>query len=301
MPSTTSLKSCQRARTGNPFATTLPMAALVLSTALLAGAPASAAPVPLLPLYAGQYAAGGGANASFMQIDSAWQGSSVLWNETTHSYGSGVSIGSFGWGTGLWGQADWQTVQNTAQGSGGTNAPTIINQWTGIAPTINFGNAVYNGLYSATWGKASLLPFFDAAGLPSAQENWTAHFSGYIRVANAGNYNFSVLNDDGFFLRLIGDAGATLGIGRDFLNSRDRNGFADDLALSPGLYGFDLGMWNRLEAGVVDLRWMLPGSQDWTLVPTTNLVNKIPEPGSTLLLAAACLASAGVLRHRRGG
>ena len=299
MSNQTSLKSCHRARKSATFATLWRMTALALSTALLAAAPATAATV-LSPLYAGQFAAGEGANASFYQINSDWHGSSVLWNEPTLSYGSGEPIGSIGWGTGLWGLADWQTIQNTAQGQGGADAPTIIHQWTGIAPTINFGNVVYNSDYSGTWGAASLLPFFDSAGLPSEQENWTAHFDGYIRVTEAGSYNFSVLNDDGFFLSLIGGGGTTLDIGRDFLNSRDRNGFADDLELSPGLYGFDLGMWNRLEAGVVDLRWMLPGAKGWTLVPTTNLVNKIPEPGTTLLFATACLAAFGMLRRRRG-
>ena len=274
------------------------MMALVLSSVLSAAIPATAAPVPLLPLYAGQYADGGGATASFVQINSDWLGSTVLWNESTMSYGSGAQIGSFTWGTGLWGLADWQTVQQTAQGAGGANAPSIINQWTGIAPTINFGNGLYNAGHSSTWGAASLVPFFGSADPSSAQENWTAFFNGYIRVTDAGAYNFSVLNDDGFFFSLTGASGTTLNIGRDFLNSRDRNGFAYDLELSPGLYGFDLGMWNRLEAGVVDLRWKQDGTE-WTLVPTTNLVNKIPEPGTVLLLASACLAALATLRSRR--
>lgn len=295
MTSNHSINPCGRAR--NTLASMLPVVALALSTALIT-APAKAAAV-FSPLYAGQFAAGSGANASFYQINSDWLGSTVLWNEPLKSYGSGQAIGSFGWGTGLWGLADWQTVQNTAQGQGGAGAPTIINSWTGIAPTINFSNAAYNNLYSGTWGQAALPAFFDPAGSESAQENWTAHFNGYIRVTEAGNYNFSVLNDDGFFLRLIGGDGATQQIGRDFLNPRDRNGFDYDLTLSPGLYGFDLGMWNRLEAGVVDLRWMMPGSKDWTLVPTTNLVTKVPEPGTALLLALAGLAAFGTMRSRR--
>ena len=276
----------------------MPLMALAMTSLLMTATPASAATVSLAPLYAGQYAAGGGAAATFLQINSDWKGSTVLWDESTKSYGSGVAIGSLGWGTGLWGLADWQTIQQTAQVPGGAGAPTI-----------NFGNAWYNDAYSSTWGQASLLPFFQPSDPLSSfadknantylkQENWTAHFNGYIRVTDAGLYNFSVLNDDGFFLNLRGAGGTTLDIGRDFLNPRERNGFAYDLELSPGLYGFDLGMWNRLEAGVVDLRWKQPGTE-WTLVPTTHLVNKIPEPGTTLLLASAFLAAFGTPRRRR--
>jgi len=271
------------------------IAAVVCGAALL---PAQAVPVTLLPLVTGSFGAGGGADAAFYQIDGSWHGSTVLWDETTGRYGSGVPIGSLPWGSGLWGQADWQTVQQSAAGQGGAGAPTIVNAWTGVVGSINFANAVYNDKYSETWGAASLLPFFGAGGAQNEQENWTSHFGGYIQVTQAGAYDFSVLNDDGFFFKLAG-AGNTLEIGRDYLNPRERNGFDTDLLLSPGLYGFELGQWNRLEAGIVDLRWLTPGSDQWTLVPTSNLLPQaavvVPEPGALALVALGL----GVLAWQR--
>jgi hypothetical protein len=270
------------------------IAAVVVSAAWL---PVHAAPVTLLPLVTGTFGAGSGADAAFYQIDSNWHGSSVLWDETTGTYGSGVPIGTLPWGTGLWGRADWQTIQQTAGGPGSIGAPTIVNAWSGVVGSINFANAVYNADYAGTWGAASLLPFFGADGAQSEQENWTARFGGYIHVTEAGAYDFSVLNDDGFFFRLAG-AGNTLEIGRDYLNPRERNGFDTELLLAPGLYGFELGQWNRLEAGVVDLRWQMPGSDEWTLVPTSNLLPQaaVPEPAPLALVALALLMLA---RQRR--
>jgi len=265
----------------------------LVAAALLAGgaiATTAQAAIALAPLYAGSFEAGRGADATFVQIDGSWHGSTVLWDEQSKTYGSGAAIGSFGWGTGLWGMADWTATQAAAHGAGG---PPIVRSWSGIVDTINFGNAPYNTDYEAKWGAAALVPLFTAATAADAQENWTSAFSGYIRVTEAGSYNFSVLNDDGFFLRLTGAQGATQEIFRDFLNPRERNGFGEDLALSAGLYAFELGSWNRLQAGVVDLRWNRGGSDDWDLVPVTSLMSasQVPEPAPLALLAAALAAA----------
>ena len=219
---------------------------------------ASAAPIPLAPQYAGSYPTGTGSDAQFVQIAPDWHGSTVLWNEATQSFG---------------------------------------NRWAGQAASINYGNNCYNSTHSGQWGMATLLPF-DNGACGSTAGNWTAHFSGFIRVADAGLYNFSVLYDDGFFFRLIGDGGQTLGIEQDFLNARDREGFAEDLQLSVGLYGFELGSWNRLQAGVVDLRWSR-GDENWTLVPTENLLpgSAVDEPALPWLIAAA--SAAALLARRR--
>lgn len=279
------------------------LAALVLAAVM--STPADAA-VVLAPQLAGDFATRSGADATFVQIDSSWRGSSVLWNEALRSFGSGEAIGSRGWGTGLWGRADFESAQAAAAGRGQGSSPRVVEQWTGTVPVINFANDLYNDLYSGTWGQAELVPLFQKGEGAGAQQNWTARFSGFIRITDPGAYNFSVLNDDGFFFRLVGADGETADIGRDFLNPRDRNGFGDDLLLDVGLYGFELGFWNRLEAGVVDLRWQTPGSSDWTLVPTSSLspadyaLRQVPAPPSLMLAAlGVALLGAGWRRKTR--
>lgn len=297
---------------------------LSLCAALLAAAalpPTAGAAVALSPLVAGLFQAGSGLDARFAQIDSGWKGSTVLWDEASTTYGSGVAIGTLGWGTGLWGRADWQALQDAAWATGEppSGAPAPTRTWAGLVGQVNFGNAVYNALSSATWGPAALVPFFEGDAPPAdpasltdegwiahyqgVQENWTAHFTGLLRVTRPGAYDLSVLNDDGFFLRLIGGS-QTLETGRDFLNPRDRNGFADSLWLDAGLYGLELGMWNRLEAGVVDLRWSLDGGQSWELVPTANLLPSInvarPVPApATLALALLALGVVSLSQRSR--
>jgi hypothetical protein len=280
------------------------LACTISLAALLLTAVAHAAPVALAPIYGSDVASGRGASATFVQIDSAWQGSTVLWNEPTLTYGSGTPIGSFGWGTGLWGRADFHTVQHAfLTGATAPGLPTIVNSWVGTVTTINHGNSAYNTAHAAVWGLAALVPFFADAQPDRDEHNWTAHYSGFLHIATPGEYNFSVLFDDGFFFRLLGAGGAALEIGRDFLNPRDRLGFDHNLLLSPGLYGFELGLWNRLEAGVVDLRWMLPGTTAWTLVPGEHLrPMQNPSPMAVPLppTAALVLLGLGLLAASRG-
>lgn len=265
-------------------------------------APPAAAAYVLAPLYAGVFAAGEGANAEFHRIANDWQGSAVLWDEPNRRFGSGVPISSFSWGTGLWGQVDWSAVQQAAAGQPSAASGALLESYAGVLPTINHANSRYLECYSATWGAAALVPLFAPAaplsncdnaeaGSPE-QQNWTARYSGFVRITEPGEYNFSVLHDDGFFFRLVGAGGAELGIGRDYLNPRDRLGFDQNLMLTEGLYGFELGAWNRLGAGVVDLRWTpaCEGACDWTLVPTENLLaSAVPEPPPWALLALALI------------
>ncbi len=275
---------------------------LILGTFLLSvAASVAAAPVPFAPEFSGSFAAGHGADARFVQIDGRWGGSTVLWNEATKTFGSGDPIGSFSWGTGLWGLNDWRAALASANGASGAGYPPIVAQWSGIAPVINYGNATYNCLHSSLWGPATLVPLFTDTGCGAVQENWIAHFKGYIRVTEPGAYSFGVLNDDGFFFRLVGAGGATQEVVRDFLNPRDRNGFGDELLLDVGLYGFELGMWNRLEAGVVDLRWSTDGGETWTLVPTTSLLsaNAVPTSSTWMLVFAGLAAWVPVQTRRK--
>ncbi len=264
----------------------------------------ASASVVLAPQYSGGFAAGGGADAAFHRIDGQWSDSRIVWKDPD-------PIGSYAWGDGLWGRNDWQRVVDVAAGRGGAADPTIVQSWTGSVGSINYGNVRYQECFDAVWGSAALVPMFaatapsnvacdDAKAGDADQHNWISHFSGFIRIVDPGLYNFSVLYDDGFFFRLIGEGGQALEIEKDYLNSRDRKGFGDNLALSAGLYGFELGSWNRLGAGVVDLRWMHGGDPAWTLVPTQNLVRAaslVDEPAA-LTLAGLALAVLVAARRR---
>lgn len=269
------------------------VAASTYAGTVAATAPAALAFAPLMP---GSVATASGANAEFHRIDATWQGSTVLWDEQNKQFGSGDQIGTFGWGTGLWGLEDWRKTMAVAGGSTPPGAPTIVESWTGLVGDINYGNALYNAAYETQWGAASLAPIFEANDTPAEQENWVARFAGFIRIVEAGVYDFSVLNDDGFFLHLFGGNGQEVDSGRDYLNARDRNGLLEPLEMSAGLYAFELGAWTRLEAGVVDLRWSRDGGESWQLVPTEHLV---PEPpAAALVLLGLGLALAG---RRAGG
>jgi len=256
-----------------------------LAIAVSAAAVADAA-VILGPTLPGEYAAGTGANATFIRIDGNWRDSSVYWNEEL--------IGSFGWGTGIWGLADWAAI-NT-----GGSVPIVVSL-SGVVPTIDHADAEYAGSgYASTWGAIGALPAELFAGTTGPQNNWTAHYTGYLRITDPGDYNFGVLYDDGFFLRIFGANGATVEISSDFLSPRDRLGFASDLALNTGLYRFELGAYDRLQVGAVNLAWMQNGR--WVTVPTENLVTDpvpIPTPATAGLLLAALGALAVVRRKRK--
>ncbi len=252
---------------------------------------AGAAPVELAPTLAGSWATGSGAHAQFRAIDSDWRGSSVFWNEATRAYSAtareGYSpIGSFSWGTGIWGLNDWTRVQSGEVAS--------IANWSGTVARIDQANQIYRDAWGSTdWGDVSPMP----GSLPA--ENWTALYTGYLRIGDAGLYNFGVLYDDGFFLRIHGADGQFVEISSDFiLTARDRLGFDEDLQLSEGLYRFELGAYNRLEAGVVQLAWQR-GDAAWESVPTDRLVTdptRIPLPGTLAMIA---LGGVGFVASRK--
>jgi hypothetical protein len=258
--------------------------------AALAAAPLSAAPIHLDPTFAGSWNAGTGAYAQFHAIDPAWHDSSVYWSEETRSYSAQPAagyarIGDLGWGIGLWGLADWERVQPG-------EVPAIAS-WSGGVARIDHANEQYRSEWGGTaWGDVSALP--DA--IPAT--NWTAHYSGYLRITDDGDYNFGVLYDDGFFLRIHGADGQVVEISSDFIvTARERLGFADDLSLTEGLYRFELGAYNRLEAGVVQLAWFRDGG--WETVPTEHLVidpTRIALPGTLAMMAIGGL---GIVATRK--
>lgn len=260
--------------------------------ATVMAAPLAALAVDLAPALPGSYGTGGGSDALFVKIDDNWQGSTVLWDEATRSYGSGQPISDFAWGTGIWGIADWHALIDQPTGQSG-----VIERWTGIASQVNFGNTLYNAMYAAQWGTTLELP------LSEPQTNWLSRFDGYIRITEKSLYNFGVLYDDGFFFNLYGADGAMLSLVKDGVNPRDRLGFEQDILLDVGLYRFQLGAYNRLEAGVVDLRWSREGATDWTLVPTENLLSltqplPIPEPAAWWMLLGGLGLIAVAARRR---
>lgn len=267
---------------------------LIATLAVVGGA--AHADVVLAPELAGAYAAGQGVDGEFLKVSDAWHESSVLWNESSQSFGSGVAIGTYSWGSGLWGLADLHTAYNSP-------TPGMIeSNWTGRASPISYGDAEYNSLYGPTWGEVAMAPLFAPSGPSAGQDNWTARFGGYIRITEAGTYNFSVLHDDGFYFNL-GGASDTLSLENDFLNPRERLGFDSNLQLAEGLYSFELGAYDRIEAGVVELSWSRDGST-WSVVPIENLVNPgevmpVPEPSTWALMFGGLFAVGSITKRRR--
>ena len=250
-----------------------------------------AAPIALAPTLAGSWSPGTGARAEFRAIDSAWRDSAVLWSEDERRFANGTStgtyrpVGEYAWGTGLWGLADWHRLH------GGELDP--IARWSGVVAAVDHGNLSYAANWAATWGEALPLPM----SIP--EENWTVSYSGYLRITEADDYNFGVLYDDGFFLRIHGADGESVEISSDFIiTARERLGFDSDLSLQEGLYRFELGAYNRLEAGVAQLAWQRGGS-DWETVPTEHLVvdpTRIPLPGTLVMIA---FGGAGIVVSRK--
>ena len=247
------------------------------SLTLLLGLATPTHAIPLAPEHAGTYLNGDGANSRWVQVADDWRGSLQ---------------GSEPWGTGIWGLSDQAEVMGLA-----SNDPAVVQTLTTRVAQIDFADQRFIDDRGTTWGTPQLAPVFNNhAG--ETQENWASTFWGYIAITTPGAYNFGVLYDDGFRFSLFGAGGSSQSILVDGLNPPDRLGFSEDLQLSSGLYGFRLDAYERLEAGVVQLAWYAPGTNDWTVVPQSNLfTSPVPEPSVPVLMLAG-LAAIG-LRIRR--
>jgi hypothetical protein len=251
---------------------TLPSLLRALSVGLLLGLHAPTQAIPLAPQYAGVYLDGDGANSRWAQVAPSWRG--------------GIH-GEESWGTGIWGLSDHALVMELPD-----DAPKLVRTLETRVDQIDFGDQYFIDTWGATWGTPELVPLFNgnAQGF-KAQDNWAASFWGYVAVTAPGAYNFGVLHDDGFRFSLFGAGDSVQNILADGLNPRDRLGFSEDLLLSPGLYGFQLDAYERLEAGVVQLAWWTPGASDWAVVPKSSLFTKaIPEPSVPVLMLAGLVA-----------
>ncbi len=248
-----------------------------LSLTLLLGLTVSAHALPLTPQHAGLYQNGDGANSRWVQVADDWRGN---------------LFGDQSWGTGIWGLDDHAQVMGLAG-----NNPFVVQTLAAHVDQINFADQRFIDEWGISWSTPQLAPIFDNhAG--ETQDNWASSFWGFIAITTPGAYNFGVLFDDGFRFNLFGSGGSFQGILNDGLNARNRLGFDEDLLLSPGLYGFQLDAYERLEAGAVQLAWLTPGANDWALVPQAHLfASPIPEPSVPLLMLAG-LAAIGLGSRR---
>ncbi|MHB8534052.1 MAG: VPLPA-CTERM sorting domain-containing protein [Sulfuricaulis sp.] len=213
---------------------------------------AMAASVPLAPIASGTFTNGDGVNSHWVQVQNDWKGPSSF----SQSYG-GIS-----------------SLQDAATALAMTSSsPGYMRSQDAVMSNVNAGNDSYNQLYGASWGYANMPPLFNT-GDPN-QENYAGHVSGYISIPTAGDYNFGVLYDDGFSFTLWG-AGGSQSMSVDGLNSRDRLGFASNIAMQAGLYQFDLVGYNRLQSGVLSLGWWAPTSSAISVIPQSNLYTAIP-------------------------
>lgn len=238
--------------------------------AALVALTASSTPVialPLTPLIGGSFPVGAGANSRWVQVAPDWRGS---------------IYGTESWGTGIWGLSDAEAVLAL-----GETDPAVVAHYDAVVGPVHFADQQYLDAWGSTWGAQTLAPVLDPTP-GSYQDNWVVRFSGYIAITDPGQYNFSVLYDDGFSLDLFGTDG-TLSLLKDGLNPRDRLGFAEDLDLLPGLYGFTLTAWDRLEAGVVSLDWIRPGGT-WEPAPVVQLIRAVPAPSAAWSLLPGLLA-----------
>lgn len=259
--------------------------------------PSSATPLDLLPVSSAPYIAGGGLYATWSQVRDDYRFSQQMWSEAGNDP---VAIGTFGWGTGIWGTIDIAHVQGLPSG-----AADLVGRVTGVS-AVNFANVTYNMLADngalGGWEydrQRPLAPIIEQTG---SQTNYAASFTGFLYIPEAGAYDFGLFVDDGFAFSLTGANGA-VGMARETLagSATGRDLFALSAAngdtavlLGSGYYGIEIDYFNRLEAGVIDLALWGPQEQGWRSISTDWLFTEvptgpasIPEPGTLALILLA--------------
>lgn len=272
------------------------LTALLMTTGV--AGPVQAA-IVLNPLAGMSGLVSGSIDVNWLWVDDEARFSTHMWHESGES--APREIGSFGWGTGIWATTDLSLLKDSGH-------PAILGSVSGQTG-VNFANQIYNdhvanGDYGS-WGWDAQRPLAGAVTASGQQTNYAAFMNGYLYVAEAGLYDFGAFVDDGFTFMLYGMGGESAGFsrntmagtsnGREFVQMSDLLG--DGLLLGQGFYALSIDYFNRLEAGVMDMRWLTPGAGEWVGISNDNLFHAVPEPGVLTLLGIAGLA---LLRRRAG-
>lgn len=277
------------------------LAALATAGLLYCG---SASAAPLLDPYAARpEGVGGGLNTEWVQVADDWHFSNYVYQ--------GERIGDTGWGSGFWGVGDIPAAFALADGD-----PNLVARAGGVSAQLSYANDLYNSTWGSAsgWDKDHVREVAPVVATSGQQTNYAARFSGYLYIAEAGLYDFGIFVDDAFSFSLIGAGGSALSVGRDtFIGASGRDFYTlsgangGGVALDVGYYALQLDYFNRLEAGVLDLGWWLPGDARWQSIDGAQLYaalppvtleqgGAVPEPSSVLLL----LLGAGLLAWHRG-
>ena len=267
----------------------------------------AAATLMLDPLSSAAYVTGGGLAAIWSQVRDDYRFSQQTWVEPGQS---AQAIGNFNWGTGIWGTVDIAHVHNLSP----TDA-ALVGRVSAVS-AVSFANQTYNDIVGSgsygTWGYDYQRPLAPIVAQTGVQTNYAASFGGFVYIAEAGLYDFSLFADDGFTFALTG-ANGVLGVNRETLagSSTGRDHYTlsgangnSAVSLGSGYYGIQIDYFNRLESGVIDLALWGPQDQGWHSISSDRLHVSIPssvvsEPGMLVLLTLGLIGLGSRQRGRK--
>ena len=246
---------------------------------------AHAIPVTLTPILPGIFSNGNGVNSDWVQVNRNWKGLSYYDASSPYYTTNGINE-----------LRDQGAVMAMDRGALGVDQG-LYSTWTGTVANINFADQVFNNVWGGVWGNRPLAPVFT----DDYQDNFAAHFSGYLAIPVAGEYNLGVLFDDGFRFELLGYGGASVTLSKDGLNPPwDITSFADPLLLNAGLYAFSLDSYEHWEAGAISLLWKT-NNADWSVVPDDSFFTHVPEPATWGMLLIGLVAMGTVMWRNKSG